>query len=92
MKQLSDRRCYYYHSSIRKGGPGQEFLQHTSALLGREIYGDFHSFHLRTIQLEWLQTLGSGNVHLGIKECRQPCTEHDKITRALFSLPPEAGK
>ena len=52
----------------------------------------FYSFHLRISQFKWLQTLESGNVPLGVKEFRQPCRKHDKITCALFSLTPEAGK
>lgn len=76
-------------AASERGAQARSLCSTQQLFLGREIYDDFH---LRTIQLEWLQTLESGNVHLGIKECRQPCTEHDKITRALFSLPPEAGK
>ena len=52
----------------------------------------FYSFQLRISQFKWLQTLESGNVPLGVKEFRQPCRKHDKITCALFSLTPEAGK
>lgn len=73
-------------------GPGLVFMQHITAFVGRERYYSFYSFHLRTIRLKLLQTLESGNVHLGIKEFRQPCTKHDKITCALFSLAPEAVK
>ena len=52
----------------------------------------FYSFHLRISQFKWLQTLESGNVPLGVKEFRQPCRKHDKITCALFSLTSEVGK
>lgn len=51
-------------------GPGLVFMQHITAFVGRERYYSFYSFHLRTIRLKLLQTLESGNVHLGIKEFR----------------------
>lgn len=68
------------------------FLCSTSAVSGHERYYDFYSFHLRMFQLKRLQCLESGNVHLGVKEFRQACTKHGKITWAFFSLIPEAVK
>lgn len=92
MKQPSNRRCYYYNkSSVSKKRPGLDFMRRTSALAGRKDMMIF-SFHLRTIRLKWLQILESGNVRLGIKEFRQPCTKHNKIACALFSPAPEAVK
>lgn len=61
-------------------------------LQGTERYYDSYSFHLRIIQLKRLQTLESSTMHLGVKEFRQPCTKHDRVTCALFSLVPEAVK
>lgn len=92
MQQPSNRRCGYYNKAASIRGGQAWFLCSTHQLFpGKGIYYDFCSFHLRTIRLEWLQTLEAGNAQLGIKEFRQPCTEHDEITRAIFSLLPKRG-